>query len=538
MGRCRDADRGMQMVEVAAGQPDGAITISRAELIIGLVGALGTDLERVASALEKALMRVGYRTALVRVSALIDSQFGALGLKLSTDPPTHIDELMDKGDTLRELAGDGGITAALAISNISSTRHNGIPADSEVFERASTATVIRQLKHPAEVKLLRSTYGPRFVLIGAWSPKSEREHLTRLRLEEKHSGAEEHWYAQHVTRLLERDEKDGLKKLGQRVRDTYEMADAYVALIPGWSIDGTVDRIVSLLFGAPFETPTRQEQAMYQASGARLRSSAAGRQVGAVVIDSFGEVLVTGTNDAPRSHGGQYWAGEEPDFRDFRYGFDQNDRQQLLITTDIFRRLKGASNWLTQEKEGKDPETLAVDALSNEGPLRDSRVGDLLEFGRILHAEMAAICTAARRGTALEGCVMFTTTYPCHECARLIIGAGISQLYYVDPYPKSQVPSMYKDEVTEGPSNDSSRVIFEPYQGVAPRLYQSVFSMRGRSRDPVSGRYEPWNPVTARPCLVAEADVVYPIQYMEDFATERLGVWIDAAGSSDSVPDS
>ena len=99
-------------------------------------------------------------------------------------------------------------------------------------------------------------------------------------------------------------------------------------------------RIVRLLFGAPFETPTRDEQAMFQASGARMRSSAGGRQVGAVAIDDCGELLASGTNDVPKAGGGQYWAGDEPDHRDFQSGVDFNDQEKLLVVADLLDRLK------------------------------------------------------------------------------------------------------------------------------------------------------------------------------------------------------
>jgi dCMP deaminase len=43
----------------------------------------------------------------------------------------------------------------------------------------------------------------------------------------------------------------------------------------------------------------------------------------------------------------------------------------------------------------------------------------------MVHAEANAIANAAAVGTPLKGCSMVTTKYPCHECAKLIISAGI-----------------------------------------------------------------------------------------------------------------
>jgi cytidine deaminase len=76
---------------------------------------------------------------------------------------------------------------------------------------------------------------------------------------------------------------------------------------------------------------------------------------------------------------------------------------------------------------------LTEHTLSEAGPLYRSRIGDLLEFGRVAHAEMAAFYNAARRGTPIAGKIMLSTTYPCPECARLIIASGITKVVYIDP---------------------------------------------------------------------------------------------------------
>jgi cytidine deaminase len=310
---------------------------------------------------------------------------------------------------------------------------------------------------------------------------------------------------------MDRDEQDESQPFGQGVRDAFELADIYVAIRKGHPLGRRIARLVKLLFGAPFETPTRAEEAMFLASGAGLRSSAAGRQVGAVVVDGDGEVLVTGTNEAPKAGGGQYWAEEAPDHRDFMYGYDVNDRLKLEIVADILTRLREA-NWLTDLAGGADPDSVAARAMS--GPLRGSRIADLLEFGRIAHAEMAAICTAARRGTALRGATMYSTTYPCHECARLIIAAGISMVVYVDPYPKSQVQQMFHDEVSDGPDARQGTMSFEPFEGVAPRLFRRVFGMPPRPRDRVTGRYATWDGTKSQQRLLADS-VVPPLAPME-----------------------
>lgn len=508
----------------------------RSEIVIGLVGALGTELEVVERALTAGLLSVGYVNKPVRVSELLDAAYTELELEPLDSCDTKLDRLMDIGDAFRTRFADGAIAARLAVSAISAARFEDLPPlpeaeEEQIRERSSTATTIRQLKHPDEVELLRSVYGPRFVLIGAWSPEPDRRRSVHARLVEMHPHQPDpSWYDYHTSRLLRRDEKDSRHALGQRVRDTFELADAYVALRQGYSVDAEVARIVRLLFAAPFETPSADEHAMYQAAGARLRSSAGGRQVGAVVVDEHGEILVTGMNDVPKAGGGQYWTGDEPDYRDFRLGFDFNDHEQLSLIADTLARLKEAG-WLAQGQQDTEPAELAQQALQADGPFRKSRIGDLLEFGRILHAEMAAICTAARRGTPIGGRTMYVTTFPCHECARLIIGAGITKLIYIDPYPKSLVPTMFGHEISLTPEPAGQAVHFEPFEGIAPRLYQSLFTMADRSRNPVSGAYRSWRPELASPRLVIEADLDTPIQNLEDAVTDRLLRTTDETGT-------
>jgi len=79
---------------------------------------------------------------------------------------------MDMGDKLRQHHDDGAAAAAITVSAIARRRFEELGQD-EVeagAEREGVATIVRQMKHPDEVHLLRSVYGPRFVLLGAWSP--------------------------------------------------------------------------------------------------------------------------------------------------------------------------------------------------------------------------------------------------------------------------------------------------------------------------------------------------------------------------------
>jgi len=53
---------------------------------------------------------------------------------------------------------------------------------------------------------------------------------------------------------------------------------------------------------------------------------------------------------------------------------------------------------------------------------------------RTIHAESNAIAWAARDGLHTEGASIFCTSFPCYTCSKLIIAAGIKEVYYLNNY--------------------------------------------------------------------------------------------------------
>ncbi len=49
----------------------------------------------------------------------------------------------------------------------------------------------------------------------------------------------------------------------------------------------------------------------------------------------------------------------------------------------------------------------------------------------VCHAEFNAILST-RDGTALNGCSIYVTLFPCNECAKAIIQTGIKEIVYVE----------------------------------------------------------------------------------------------------------
>jgi deoxycytidylate deaminase len=117
------------------------------------------------------------------------------------------------------------------------------------------------------------------------------------------------------------------------------------------------------------------------------------------------------------------------------------------------------------------------------GDLRAGGLKDLTEFGRAVHAEMSALLDADRRGVAVQGATLYTTTLPCHNCARHIVGAGLDRVVFIEPYTKSRAEQLHADSIAIArAAHVDGKVNLVPFVGVAPRRYSEMFSAAARER--------------------------------------------------------
>lgn len=64
---------------------------------------------------------------------------------------------------------------------------------------------------------------------------------------------------------------------------------------------------------------------------------------------------------------------------------------------------------------------------------------------RAVHAESNLIAYAAKTGTSLDGTHIYTTHSPCHNCAKLLLNAGVLAITYKNEYHEgtSYLRSLY-----------------------------------------------------------------------------------------------
>lgn len=53
---------------------------------------------------------------------------------------------------------------------------------------------------------------------------------------------------------------------------------------------------------------------------------------------------------------------------------------------------------------------------------------------RTIHAEMNAILQCAKFGVPTEGAEIYVTHFPCLQCTKMILQAGIRKIHYLEDY--------------------------------------------------------------------------------------------------------
>lgn len=463
------------------------------ELIFGLVGPLGTDLSAVAQVLRNELAQVQYDSEIWRLSHLMRDLPGKpwSGLK-DGHRDTTIAAHMTAGNELRKTLKRNDAVAMLGLLAIQEFRENRAADPTKPLSRF--AHILHSLKRPEEVRTLRRIYGPSFIVLAAYAPRPRRLQDLARRIAESRFSNQSGEYLTAAEQLLRRDEMEIGDDYGQNVEETFPIADIVINTTDLTSMTRSVQRAIELLFGNVFITPSIDEQGMYFARAAALRSASLARQVGAAICRDDGTVVAVGMNDVPKAGGGAYWSSDENDGRDFVWGYDTSDRMRENVLGEILQRLKDSDCLVPSKGEKPISELVAEMLRAGESPImKGAQFLATIDYVRAVHAEMTAMADAARHGVSLSGCTLYTTTFPCHDCAKHIIAAGIKRVVYIEPYRKSLVQELYPDSVTVDPADACTcKVRFEPFVGVAPRRYADLFGLSTTKRKGKDGSLLQW----------------------------------------------
>lgn len=459
------------------------------EIIIALCGPIGSPLHETAEQISFSLKKYGYKTYDIRLSDLIriNSKYTSINIDESTNLK-KFKSLITVGDKLREIYGSD-ILAKLAIAKISAERKKNFGEFDDIVNESSKGEaskiknqkichIIDSVKNSSELELLKSIYGKMIFSIGVFSPlEARRENLSKInRLS-----------VEDIAELINTDSGEEFDH-GQSVRDTFPKCDYFLRVDSGLAEPGNADakgqilskleRFFKLIFRSSVISPTEEENAMYAATSAARNSACLSRQVGAAVTSSSGELLSTGWNDVPRNGGGLYGKQSirlkviDPDHRCYTLQNRNcsNDAEKRILAEVVIDSLVQEKIIPVKKREA------AIQTI-----IKNSRLKDLIEFSRAVHAEMHAILGASRvAGERILGGKIFVTTYPCHSCARHIIASGISEVYFIEPYRKSLALKLHSDAMTESVIEKDEKVKLIQFDGVAPTRFLELFESGSR----------------------------------------------------------
>lgn len=452
--------------------------IKAPELFIGFVAPIGTDLRGSINSFSDYFSSEGYNVVEIKVTEVFDqiATFLKPKKKLVSSPESRrLQTYIQYGNQLRRTFDDDQILAAITITRIIQRRANkGAGNKTRVLAPEKNVYLLYQFKRREEIDLLRSIYGRAFFQVSVYSRRGARvENLSRRFAEGQNRGNPSSFRGA-AEEIVQKDENESDETHGQRVSKVFHDADVILNSDRGHEdVEKQVRRFCDLLFGSNKISPNKCEYGMFAAKAAALRTLDLSRQVGAAIFTEGGDIISMGSNEVPQGGGGTYWSDgpEGIDDRDYQREHDANDRRKSQLLRELFDLAKVQN----------------ATKLINDPKIKESQFMDALEYGRIIHAEMSAICDAARLGRSIRGAVLFATTFPCHMCAKHIVAAGIKKVVFLEPYPKSLAAHLHSDSVAieggdRGKYSKYPSVSFEHFDGVSPRRYRELFERSSRKK--------------------------------------------------------
>ncbi|WP_218132806.1 hypothetical protein [Nitrosomonas halophila] len=334
--------------------------------------------------------------------------------------------------------------------------------DEQRARSQQTFIVVDAIRNPLEALFFQDRYSS-FFLLAVSAPEPDRQ--ARLRAQKySESDIASIDKIEYTPRDLDETEFYSV----QDIQACLQRADLYISnpnvtakVNEFQNLANQLLRFISLIRRPGIVTPSALERCMQIAYTAKLNSGCISRQVGAVVTDINFSVRSIGWNDAPH--------GQVP--------CNLRNRDDLLAGSDSsayseFERTDG--KYLGHFKKSskrfaivpKDGRNNAFCFKSEYNAFKDEKNQ---VHTRSLHAEENAFLQISKYGlSSIEGGLLFTTASPCELCAKKAYQLGITEIFYIDPYPGIAV-----GHILQGGSKNPTLTLFS---GAIGRAFHKLYS--------------------------------------------------------------
>lgn len=334
---------------------------------------------------------------------------------------------------------------------------NRIIKGTKILQRNSCHIVIDSLRNSLEINFFKERYSG-FYLVAV---KSDER---RTRLLETYGKDQ----TKLINRLLELDETEykcsDFSKghfFSPDVQNCIQKADFHILNNHRDSVEEDFDsvqqqllKLQGLIQQPGLITPSAVERCMQMAFTAKLSSGCISRQVGAVITDSDYSIKSIGWNDVPKTAVPCALRNIKEIGQEDPFGFSDFERGVGLTEKDFASKenLHNPDN-AEIDKESKDFNEYLKASFSEE-KLNTQDLGGIncpycfktaynkfkgeinQVHTRSLHAEENAMMQISKYGgQPLKNGFLFTTASPCELCAKKAFQLGITNVFYIDPYP-------------------------------------------------------------------------------------------------------
>lgn len=360
---------------------------------------------------------------------------------------------------------------------------------------------IDSLRNPMCINYLRNRYS-NFYLISVFASLYERKKRIKKQMG---SNFDEFSFLTHDKRDQGKDFKnkyDGFYK--QNVRESAIISDIAINNDNEFHYKslGGVDkqqseifekllRYIALVISPGCTKPTIQEMFMNTAFTVAMKSNCISRKVGAVIAGKHGYLIGAGWNDVGE---GQISCGLRkikdlrlPEYSNCIEAFKKKGGNDDLTEEEVIENLVkeyGNENscFCLKDELSKIELKSKLESIYDQNTVESHGDGDTfynkvktqlkvkkLEYCKALHAEENAIIQGSKiGGMGLKNSKIYITTYPCELCAKKIQQAGISEIVYVEPYPKVLSEDLYLKEGVR-------KVGIKQFEGVKAYSYMKLF---------------------------------------------------------------